>query len=203
MKGAKVKARRLGLFVVLLGTVAVVGGLLAATGEGSSGLDKLSTPGVPVKLSPDGAASIVPLEVTGVYTLRTTRDRAYFRITRNGGTACYASGLVGITGAHPTFVICPTLFPSAAEPVLASPLVDVDKRSGARTLERIDGFVADGVHQIEFVNKQGTVVGRADVHGNTFEMANIGSNLDAGTLIARDVNGAVVYDHKYGTFGQK
>jgi hypothetical protein len=203
MKGANVKARRLGLLVVLLGTVAVAGGLLTASGEGSSGFDELSTLGVPVKLSPDGRASLVPLDVTGVYTLRTTGDRAYFRITRNGGAACYASGPVGITGAHPTDVICPTLFPSASLPVLASPLVDVDKRSGATTLERIDGFVADGVHQVEFVNKQGTVVARADVHGNTFEMANIGSSLDAGTLIARDANGAVVYDHRYGTFGQK
>ena len=197
------KARRLGLLVVLLGTVAVAGGLLAASGEGSSGLDELSTLGVPVKLSPDGRASLVPLEVTGVYTLRATDDRAYFRIARNAGGDCYASGFVGITGALPTDVICPTLFPSASLPVLASPLVDVDKRSGARTLERIDGFVADGVYQIEFVNKQGTVVARAEVQGNTFQMANIGSNLDAGTLIGRDVNGAVVYDHTYGTFGQK
>lgn len=197
------KPRRIGLLVLLLGTVAVVGGVLAGHGEGSSGLDTLSTSGVPVKLGPDGRASLAPLEVTGVYTLRTTGDRAYFRITRNGGADCYAGGSVGITGALPTNVICPTLFPSASLPVLASPLVDVDKRSGARTLERIDGFVADGVHQIEFVNKRGAVVGRAEVQGNTFEMTNIRSSLDAGTLVGRDVNGSVVYEHSYGTFGQR
>jgi hypothetical protein len=161
-------------------------------------LDRVSNPGTafPAPLSPreEDALEGMPGATGEVKLMGAHEGRAFYRV----GPHCFGTGLVS-GGAHRfESLTCTPEFPSTARPLLDMTVFHgggpPDKwPPTALTVWRSEGFAADGVAKVTFVDDDGSVVAETTVTDNTyrFDPVPTGTNL---RLVAYSKSGERVFE---------
>jgi hypothetical protein len=199
-RGARRISRRGWMLAFALSLVTVVlavpglglGGLVAAL-FGLSGGER-----VPIqRLSPEDRWL---LKHGGVFGLRAMRflgsggPIAYYGITRNDGSRCFATGLLR-SRPHISSLDCPPqgkafTFPSAKTPLLDRSAFSVGANR-TRWIFVLTGLAADGIAQVGVIDQEGRLHATAVVN-NVYYTTNL-PNGPLRAIVALDANGRAVY----------
>jgi hypothetical protein len=130
----------------------------------------------------------------GVERIGSLGERDILRMTRVGGTPCYANGKRGAAWPIGRYVCQngPSPFPSAEHPVLDFSLATMAAGEPRPHYEQVSGVASDGVEAINVLDAEGAVLVRLTVVNNLYgaDVSSLGDR--AVELQAVDATGAVV-----------
>jgi hypothetical protein len=132
-------------------------------------LFSLSRVGSKVPLSRIASPSLRHSEVSGVRLIAAREGRAFYAVDLQDGRACYGTGASG-EESRLGLIVCrsgPTVFPSAAEPILDLSVYDAGDPAGARVV-RLAGFAANAVQAVALRGPDDQIVARAPVVDNVY-----------------------------------
>jgi hypothetical protein len=189
------------LFILAaLSVVAVVTALALwpQSSKTSTGLSSIGTRGKPVSFLLEPPAGLGRLGTP--YVMAQLGGRAFFRVSRRGGdppasSACYGMGKLAAGRLNVSLVDC-TRFPTVNKPVLDEVGIEIKGHPRRMSIFAIEGFAADGVARLCFVDRAGRVVSRTAVAANVFRFRNVRGYAVTGTrLIAVDAHGREIWRH--------
>jgi hypothetical protein len=183
-----------------VGVVAIVAGVMIATGSGqrpapSLPLDRLSAAGAPIAIElPMDRRALVRMERTdsSIRIIAQHGQRSFYRVA--GQSDCYAVGPTVPTEYRLGQIGCAANFPSPARPVL-----DFSIFAGPRSelrMTRGEGFAADGIASVALEDAAGAVLAESQVDKNTYAFADPPKAAVA-RLVALDRDGHPVFTRPY------
>jgi hypothetical protein len=179
---------------LIVAAIVVAGAVGRDSGSSYASLSRFSTAGKQVRLAKTEARVARLMGADSVYLLERQNNRAYYRVTGPNGT-CYGAGPakeVGfITGEE-----CPEgSFPTRGRPVLDYSVYESSSRARSEGLSlfRAEGFAADGVASVAFLDPNGEVVLRIPVRRNVFSATVPRGRGAVAMLVAYDSSGQEVW----------
>ena len=190
------RRRRVAILLACVAAALAAAGALVRDSDSSEGLSRISTAGEPVEWQSAYQQARVPR------LLADRTGRAFYTVPGDDGVLCFGVGVLQDGRLRPGSLTCPLhrgIFPSPDEPILFHARREASKGAPEVALLDIRGFAADGVERVELRLPNRTVVG--PVERNTFVLDVGEPEFSAGTLVAIDPNGQVVYRYGLGERG--
>lgn len=131
----------------------------------------------------------------GAFRIAVREGRAFYRLERAGGD-CYSIGNANDSRRLGS-AACSEAFPSAKQPVLNLSVIGGRIGSPAIYVQRGEGFAADGIASVGFLDAGGDVVGKTTVSDNVYKLGAVPS-VPVTAFVAFDRAGAIVYREPLG-----